>query len=511
LQLDSGTFLFQSTINLPGHFVLRGLNAQHSRLVFDLNGSGNAIQCYGALLPTPYTLMEAATTFQSHVVVNNASAFAANDFIKVSLNDSLLVTSSWAYGSVAQLARVDHVNGDTLFLQSELRMDFPMNLHPKIQKVLCKTNCGIECLSIQRMDNTAPQQTSSISYYCAANCWIQGVESNYCTFAHVQASNSCNLAIRHSYFHDAFEYGDGGRGYGVDLEFSTGECLVENNVFQHLRHSMLLQAGANGNAFTYNFSTDPFWETSTPFIPSNSAGECVLHGNYVFRNLFEMNSVGNMVIDNSHGANGPYNTFLRNRGALFGIFFSDATSPSQNFIGNEIPNTTFPYSAVNYTLQGNDHFEYANNNKGVITPAGSELLPTLSYIYSSTPSFVDNENFASIGSPNAMGSGIIPSEERALLSAPLAGSCGVELPIYVEEIVQPNVVVYPNPNTGRFAIQSNETILYVTFFDIQGKVLRKDFIFQSNAQLSMSEFKTGVYLIRIETLSCASQRLIIRE
>jgi hypothetical protein len=224
-----------------------------------------------------------------------------------------------------------------------------------------------------------------------------------------------------------------------------------------------------------------------------------------------MNSVGNMVIDNSHGANGPYNTFLRNRGALFGIFFSDATSPSQNFIGNEIPNTTFPYSAVNYTLQGNDHFEYANNNKGVITPAGSEFLPTLSYIYSSTPSFVDNENFASIGSPNAMGSGIIPSEERALLSAPLAGSCGVELPIYVEEIVQPNVVVYPNPNTGRFAIQSNETILYVTFFDIQGKVLRKDFIFQSNAQLSMSEFKTGVYLIRIETLSCASQRLIIRE
>ena len=136
---------------------------------------------------------------------------------------------------------------------------------------------------------------------------------------------------------------------------------------------MIVQAGANGNVFAYNRSVDPFWSQGL-FFPSNSAGDMVLHGNYPFANLFEQNDGQNIVIDNSHGANGPYNTFFRNRGSLFGIFFSDNTSPSQNFIGNEIPNTGTPYSLVNYTIQGSDQFLHGNNNKGAITPAGTNNL-----------------------------------------------------------------------------------------------------------------------------------------
>ena len=92
------------------------------------------------------------------------------------------------------------------------------------------------------------------------------------------------------------------------LHFTTNECLVEDNIFNHLRHSMILQAGANGNIFSYNYSYDPYW--TGVFFPANSAGEIVLHGNWPYANLFEGNDVGNIVIDNSHDANGPHNTFL---------------------------------------------------------------------------------------------------------------------------------------------------------------------------------------------------------
>ncbi len=39
--------------------------------------------------------------------------------------------------------------------------------------------------------------------------------------------------------------------YGTMLHFTTGECLIENNIFEHLRHSTIVQAGANGNVFGY--------------------------------------------------------------------------------------------------------------------------------------------------------------------------------------------------------------------------------------------------------------------
>jgi hypothetical protein len=50
----------------------------------------------------------------------------------------------------------------------------------------------------------------------------------------------------------------------------------------------------------------------------------VLHGNYPFANLFEGNINQNTVIDNSHGKNGPYNTFFRNRSELWGVVMNNS-------------------------------------------------------------------------------------------------------------------------------------------------------------------------------------------
>jgi hypothetical protein len=39
-------------------------------------------------------------------------------------------------------------------------------------------------------------------------------------------------------------YGGGGKGYGISAEYTSGQCLIENNIFKHLSHSMLVQSGA---------------------------------------------------------------------------------------------------------------------------------------------------------------------------------------------------------------------------------------------------------------------------
>jgi len=82
---------------------------------------------------------------------------------------------------------------------------------------------------------------------------------------------------------------------------------------------VLLQSGANGNVISYNYSLNPNQSDSPP---ANGAGDLVLHGNYPFANLFEGNICQNVMIDASHGINGPYNTFFRNRVQLYGIIMS---------------------------------------------------------------------------------------------------------------------------------------------------------------------------------------------
>ncbi|MCB0664830.1 MAG: hypothetical protein KDC80_03365, partial [Saprospiraceae bacterium] len=214
------------------------------------------------------------------------------------------------------------------------------------------------------------------------------------------------------HFHHAFDYGGGGKAYGVVLHGSASLCLVENNIFNHLRHSILLQSGANGNVISFNYSTDPFWTS----FPNNIAGDIVCHGNYPFLNLFDHNIGQNIVVDNSHGANGPYNTFFRNRAELYGILMSATNSPDQNFIGNEITGTGLGQG--NYALMGSGHFEYGNSDNGAIVPGGTGDLADMSYFYSSPPEFLA-ESLPLIGPPVSPNTKSIPARDRFLAATGL--------------------------------------------------------------------------------------------
>jgi hypothetical protein len=168
-------------------------------------------------------------------------------------------------------------------------------------------NIGIENLKIYRNESGSSSSGSNIFFKHAVNCWIKGVESSFTSRHHIDAQRSSHIYISGCYLHHANSYGGGGRGYGVVLNISTTNCLVENNIFKTLRHAMLVQAGANCNVFTYNYSTDQYWTGE-----SGQGPDLCLHGNYPFANLFEHNIVEHIEADNSHGNNGPYNAFVRN-------------------------------------------------------------------------------------------------------------------------------------------------------------------------------------------------------
>ncbi len=495
LTFPEGDFLFEQTIHLPNNIVIRGAGTESTTFHFDLDGSGHSFVIQGDNDNGSTTsIINDAWKDNDFIVVDDPSLFSPGDWVRVLLNDSSLVTSSWAYKTVGQVVQILDIENDKLVLKSPLRMDYHTAQLPYIVRMSPAKNVGIECLKIHRIDNTAPSQTSNVYFSYAVNCWINGIESENCTFSHVQARRSSNIHVSNSYFHHAFEYGGNGRAYGVMLHITTNECLVENNIFEHLRHSMIVQAGANGNVFAYNYSLDPYWEST----PSNSAGDIVLHGNYTYANLFEQNICQNIVIDNSHGPNGPFNTMFRNRSEGYGIFFSSNNSPDQNFLGNEVTNSSFPYSLVNYTILGSGHFIHGNNNKGIIHPSGTELLPDVSYAYAQKPDFLDNSEWAGIGSPNVMGSKSIPTYDRfhnGMLFTNICSSSYAATELIDESEA---ISVYPNPSSTYFYVKGIPNEFSISVYNSLGVLILNNSAFTKSDRVDLSTLPKGLLLVRVQ-------------
>lgn len=489
LNFPSGNFLFNSTIELPSDVVISGEGASSTIFTMDLGGSGHSILVEGSSSITHSgTLMEAANKGSTDLTISNSQLFSVGDWIKIIQEDADLVTSNWAEGLVGQIVQIKSVNNNTLRLESPLRMDYKLTRAPYVLKIDPVQNVGIECLKIIRLDDTAPEKSSSIFFSYAVNSWVSGVESENCTFGHVTASQSSNLSISQSYFHHAFGYGGSGRAYGVTLEATSNECLVENNIFEHLRHSMLVHSGANGNVMAYNYSTDPFWATP----PNDNAGDIVLHGNYPYANLFEQNICQNIIIDNSHGPNGPFNTYFRNRAEGYGIIFSADNSPSQNLIGNEITNNSFPYNLINYTIQGNDHFIYGNNDKGTIQPLGTNMLNDASYGYVEKPNFLPIQQWTGIGTPNGIGTHSIPAFDRFASGTAISEACNNDSLKSDEE-----VLLYPNPTRFDIQIESSHYMRELYVINPLGQTIKDYYDVGFSTQINTSEWNTGVYFIMI--------------
>ncbi len=243
IYFPAGTYLFNEPIHINrDSIVLRGAGYDATVLRFrPTGGASNLINIAGTASVDTSALSADAMRGATSVSADRGT-FHAGDWLNLSMDDRDLMTSSWAYGSLAQTFQINAVVDDTLFFSSPLRASFFRAKRATLRRIIPRNNIGIECLKIQRMDAT-PDQTSNIVFDYAANCWVTGVESDSANFAHIEINRSANIDVTGCYIHGAFAYGGGGQGYGILVQFGSGECRAEANYFNHLRHSMVLQAG----------------------------------------------------------------------------------------------------------------------------------------------------------------------------------------------------------------------------------------------------------------------------
>lgn len=488
IYFPAGTYLFNSSINVPDSVILRGDGSTLTTLTFNLGGNGDLIRITGTITGAEIPLSTDAFLRDSVLNCTSLSGIQAGDVLRLYQDDSSLVTSTWAYASVGQMLRVDSVNGNQLFINGSLRKDYLLTDSPRFRKVLPAKQCGIECLKIERQD-ASTGQTTNVDFYYAVDCWMKGVESNMTNFGHAVLSYSSNIEISGCYFHHAFAYGGGGQAYGVVLQYTSGECLAENNIFNHLRHSFLFQAGSNGNVVAYNYSTDPYWTS----FPNNSAGDIVMHGNYPFANLAEGNIAQNLVVDASHGINGPYNTFFRNRAELYGLVMSNnPASNDQNYAGNEITSTQFLQG--NYTLNGTGHFQFGNYVQGTLTPANTSALPENSLYRSTSPPYLSGWPY--IGAPYTYNAGTIPAKARfqnQVYTTCMSTITGVEEMAQTDNVFQ----IFPNPATDAVQVQlTKQTMCRLFVYDATGKEILKQ-VFTGSARISTQNWAAGRYTFLI--------------
>ncbi|TVR49702.1 MAG: hypothetical protein EA425_11550 [Puniceicoccaceae bacterium] len=308
--LPAGDYRVGSTIHLRSGVVLRGQGPERTRLRARASDNQHAVvDISGQADPDgigEIPLRSGFSAGSTELTTETPASLSAGDFVALfSDNDpGLLYTdprwqTGWAQDVVGQILGLAAADGSHLTLDRPLRLDYRDDLRPRLTVFRPIVRAGIEDLHlIQENDRFG----AVIQIDRASECWVRNVHSEFCLRAHVWITRSRGIVVRDSLFHHAHDYGGGGRGYGVVAGRHATDCLVENNVFDHLRHALMTKEGANGNVFGYNASHRCLHNC-----------DISVHGHYSYENLFEGNIVQRIVYADYWGPTGPRTTSFRNR------------------------------------------------------------------------------------------------------------------------------------------------------------------------------------------------------
>lgn len=516
LLFPAGTYHFSNTIQVPSNCIIRGSGSDSTLFIFNMNNAvANSFQISGTAQNNWLNVTAGLERGSTTLIVPGASTlFQAGNRIELEQDNGAWDTNPavWAAGSVGHVSTVTAVSGDTVSMAEGLRMDFDSTLNPKVRKINCVQNAGLECFRMTRIDSLAASINYGVYFSKAFNCRVKGVESFKSVGAHVYAETSAHLEVNGCYFHESYLYdGASTHGYGVIISSHAVLCRVENNVFRKLRHAMMVKQGANGNVFGYNYSIQPFRSE----FPSDFGGDISLHGHFPFANLFEGNICKNAAIDQAWGPNGPYNAIFRNRIELYGLTISSGTVQSnrQTLVGNDITSTAFFQGQ--YSLNGTGHFQFGNRVQGNTTPSGTGNLSDSSLYLSEPPSFwTGSMPWPSTGLPYPLQPNLVPAASRYLSGLPPA-TCN-EAPVSTG---LPSTAVSDGGIKIRWEDQrlnlnwhqSQAGRCSISLYTSTGKRVLSDNTFTNQGpaahQLDLSGVTQGIYLLVIET---PSQRLSVR-
>ena len=280
---------------------------------------------------------------------------------------------SWAANSRGHLIQI--VSADAASSSLQLRTAIPMVLQNATLQVLdgssFVTDSGIAYVTLQRLalpagwvEEVKKQQEGSdgmqsivdiiVTNY-AAELLFHALEITGMTRSGVWISTSAHVTVSSCYMHDPqlwFDTGSG-QGYGVVVGQWATACLVEDNSFAKMRHSMMVKQGANTNVLGYNWSDDVYGENCFKGIcvPFPSV-DLDAHGHWGHHNLFEGNIVYRIAAADWWGPC-PNNVYFKNMATAEGIelnYASDQTLLLDNALAEYRANNN---CAQNLTCIGN--------------------------------------------------------------------------------------------------------------------------------------------------------------
>ena len=87
-----------------------------------------------------------------------------------------------------------------------------------------------------------------------------------------------------------------------------------------------------------------------------------------------------------------------------------------------------------------------------------------------------------------------------------------DMPTFVDKVLTESVFnLFPNPVRNMLFIENSAQINEVRIFDLTGRLLMSQVVNSNNAAVSVSEFKTGVYIMQVMTVNgVASKKFMVR-
>ena len=369
--VPDGTYNLSKKISITKSIVLRGNGADKTRLIFNTSDSLIEFTTNGG---ESWKGISGNLDKGSNIIsASDATGIQAGDFIMIRQhNDPAVIkyAREWATHAVGQVLKIKDVSGDDLHLEKPLYYSYKASMNPQFTYRKMLTGAGLENIYIEKTNGDGASR--SITFFKAAHCWVQGVRSEKTDKAHIEFRHAYGNEVRSSFFNSAHDHGAGGQAYGTRFERYASDNLIIDNVFKHLRHSMVLQLGASGNIHAYNYSLDPYTSQSPSWLTS----DITIHGSYPYMNLFEGNVVQHIISDDIHGTNGP-NTFFRNRveknaetitasitkPERFGFIEIHENNLFSNIIGNELGNRfSFPTDTAIKVNHPDENIVHGNFN-----------------------------------------------------------------------------------------------------------------------------------------------------
>jgi len=317
--IPAGTYRLNSQLQISKGITLRGAGPTSTLLKTYASWHGIQLGNFPSS-PVATNVVGSPGKDATAVTLASVSGLAVGDYISIDqLNDNVEVVNADGSGGTSpeecrsggktrclgQIMKITGINGTTLTIDPALYHAYSSSLAPQVWEVNSMTvRAGVEDLSLERISPTGTEGFHNFKIVACAQCWLKNVASLKTSTFHVDLDRTFQCEIRDSLFSDGWNF-TGGLAYGVVPTGRTSAALIENNIFYHLRHAMIVKDGAAGNVFGYNYSVASYQGENWLAADMNS------HGAHTTMNLFEGNIAAKIYGDFTHGS-ASYNSFFRN-------------------------------------------------------------------------------------------------------------------------------------------------------------------------------------------------------